>query len=354
MTDTLLVTSTAAGSGKTAVAIALAELAADRGLRVGYMKPKGTRLRSREGRLRDEDPGLAREVLDLADDLEDMSPITYSETFLREALRGRERPPALRETLRTAHETIATDRDVVILEGARSVATGGVVDLADPAMLDLLDARAVVIDRYEGPERLDDLLWSLEPLRDRLEGVVFNHVDADRRDDLEAEVVPYLESRGIGTLGILPRERELAGIRIADLADDLGASVLTDAPTDAYVERFVVGAMGAEAALRHFRRTSDAVVITGGDRPEIHAAALEAPGVRCLLLTGGYRPKDHVIATAERRDVPILTVSMDTLGALEQAESILSEGRTRDAATVGRMRELLSAHADVDALLGGE
>jgi hypothetical protein len=94
-------------------------------------------------------------------------------------------------------------------------------------------------------------------------------------------------------------------------------------------------------------------VITGGDRAEIHSVALEAPGVRCLLLTGGVEPSDAVLGTAETRGIPVLLVRGDTMTTIDRAEGVVRSGRTRDARTVERMRELLADHADVDALLGG-
>ncbi len=152
-------------------------------------------------------------------------------------------------------------------------------------------------------------------------------------------------------LGVLPRVPELAGVTVADLADRLGAERLTDAPTDAYVERFIVGAMGADTSLRYFRRTKDAAVITGGDRPEIQTVALEAPGIKCLVLTGGVRPSSAILGKADERGVPILLVQPNTLSTIDRAEALVSVGRTPDAASVDRMRALLGEHADVEALL---
>ena len=63
--NTLLITATEESTGKTAIALALATIANDRGQSVGYMKPKGTRLQSNVGKTLDEDPMLARELLGL-------------------------------------------------------------------------------------------------------------------------------------------------------------------------------------------------------------------------------------------------------------------------------------------------
>ena len=92
----LLVTATQESSGKTAIALALATLARDRGRSVGYMKPKGTRLESVVGKTLDTDPMLAADLLDLDDDVADLEPIVYSPTFVEGVMRGREDPEALR------------------------------------------------------------------------------------------------------------------------------------------------------------------------------------------------------------------------------------------------------------------
>ncbi|MFB6171812.1 MAG: phosphotransacetylase family protein [Haloarculaceae archaeon] len=347
-----LVTATAESTGKTAVALGLARLAAERGRAVGYMKPKGTRLQSNVGKTLDEDPLLARDLLDLTADAGDLEPVVYSPTFVAEALRGREDPVAVRERVREAYDSLATGRDWMVLEGGGLVA-GGVVDLTDADVADLLDARSVLVAGYADVRDVDPVLAAVDDLGDSLAGVLFNRVPEGAREELNAVVAPFLEGRDVPVLGALPRVPDLAGVSVAELARELGARVLTtEAPTDVLLERFTVGAMSGEVALRHFRRVSDAAVITGGDRPEIQTAALDAPGVRCLLLTGGREPPGTVLGRAEEAGVPVLLVQSDTITTVERAEDVVSSGRTRDAETVARMRSLLTDHADVDALLG--
>ncbi|WP_226481828.1 phosphotransacetylase family protein [Natrinema amylolyticum] len=351
-TDALLVSSLEESTGKTAITLALARLAAAEGDSVGYMKPKGTRLQSNVGKTVDEDPLLARELLDLEAEMHDLEPIVYSPTFVEQAIRGREDPAELRERVAEAFDTLAADRDRLFVEGGGRYDVGGIVELADADIAALLDARVLLIAPYEIPADVDDVIAAAETFGDRLAGVVFNDVPDAAYDQLETDVVPFLEGRGIPVHGILPSERELSGVTVAELADELGASTLVDEGRDNYVERFSVGAMGPDSALRHFRRTKDAAVITGGDRAEIHTAALEAPGVRCLILTGGHRPSGAILGQASEKGVPILSVQTDTLTTVERAEDIVRSGRTRDEETVDRMERLLSDHAAVDSILG--
>ncbi|SEV94556.1 phosphotransacetylase family protein [Natrinema salifodinae] len=352
--DTLLVASLAESTGKTAITLALARLAEAEGETVGYMKPKGTRLQSNVGKTLDEDPMLARELLDLDAEMHDLEPVVYSPTFIDQAIRGREDPAELRERIQEAFGTLAADRDRMFVEGGGRYDVGGIVDLTDADVAALLDARVLLVAPYEIPGDVDDVLAAAETFGDRLAGVVFNDVPDAAYDALETDVVPFLEGRGIPVYGVLPSERELSGVTVADLADELGASMLVEEGQDVYVERFAVGAMGPDSALRHFRRTKDAAVITGGDRAEIHTAALEAPGVRCLILTGGHRPSGAIVGQASEKGVPILAVQTDTLTTVERAEDVVRSGRTRDAETVDRMEALLTDHAAVDAILGDD
>jgi len=351
---TVLVTATGESTGKTAIGIALGRHAQDRGWSVGYMKPKGTRLQSRVGKTLDRDPMLARELLDTGDEMHEMEPIVYSPTFVRSAMEGRERPDELRDRVREGFDTVAEGRDLMIVEGGGRLTTGGVVDLTDADVAELLDADVVLVAEYATPTDVDETLAAARRIGDRLAGVLFNRVPDAVYDEVESLVAPFLEERGVPVLGVLPREAELAGVTVGDLATELGAELLTDTPTDGVVERFLVGAMSGEEALRFFRRTKDAAVITGGDRADIHTAALEAPGIKCLVLTGGRRPPATVLGTAAEKGVPILLCSADTLSTLERAEGVVHGGRTRDERTVEVMGDLLGNHADVDALLGTE
>jgi len=352
MSDALLVTALADGTGKTAITVALGLHARDRGDAVGYMKPKGTRLRSRVGKTLDEDPMLARELLGFEAEMHEMEPVVYSPTFVEQAVRGQADLEDLRTQVREHFQTLSSGRDRTFLEGGGTLTTGGIVDLTDADVADLVDADVLVVAGYDEPGDLDDVLAAVDTLgRDRLRGVVFNAVDDSAYDGLEEDAVPFLEGRNVPVLGAIPRVQELAGVTVGDLAEELGAELLTTVPTEDFVERFSVGAMGADAALRHFRRTRDAAVITGGDRSDIHTAALEAPGVNCLILTGGQRPSSAVVGAAEEKGVPIVLVQTDTLTTIDRAEAIVSGGRTRDRAAVERMQDLLGDHADVDAIL---
>jgi BioD-like phosphotransacetylase family protein len=349
---TVLVTSLEESTGKTAVALALGAAAQARDERVGYMKPKGTRLQSAVGKTLDEDPMLAREVLGLDSAMHEMEPIVYSPTFVQEAIRGREDPDALCEQVEENFDALSADVDRMIVEGGGSLTTGGIVGLTDADLAELLDATVVLVAGFEDASDLDDVLAAADVLGDRLGGVLFNDVPDAAFDSLATDAVPFLEGRGIRVYGTLPRDEELAGVTVAELADEMGAEVLTsDVPTDGRIRRFVVGAMSAGEALGQLRRVREAALITGGDRTDIQTAALEASGIECLLLTGGFHPPDTVLGRAASAEVPVLLVRTDTATTLDRTDSVMNTGKTRDGRTVDRMSRLLEDYAVIDAIL---
>jgi len=315
---------------------------------VGYMKPKGTRLQSAVGKTRDEDPMLARELLGLDAEMHEMEPVVYSPTFISEAVRGREDTGDLRDRIVENFQQLSEDTDLMVVEGSDSLETGGIVDLTDADIAEALDARVMLVSGYAQPGDTDEVLAAARSLGDRLGGVLFNGVTETAMDELVDDIIPFLESRDVPVYGALPRVQDLSGITVDDLARSLGADVLTsNADTDAHVERFTVGAMGGNSAPEQFRRTRDAVMISGGDRAEIQTAALEASGIKALLLTGGLRPSSAVLGRAEKEDIPILLVQSDTRTTIDRVEDVLHSGRTRDETTVTRMMELLDDGVDV-------
>jgi manganese-dependent inorganic pyrophosphatase len=56
------------------------------------------------------------------------------------------------------------------------------------------------------------------------------------------------------------------------------------------------------------------VVLVTGDRPEVHALAMEL-GVRCLVVTGGFTPWESLLAQAKAKGVSVIRAPQDTASA---------------------------------------
>jgi BioD-like phosphotransacetylase family protein len=305
----ILVASIADGTGKTAVTLALARLEQERGRRVGYMKPKGTRLQSSTGKTLDRDPLLARELLELDGEIHQLEPVVYSPTFVEGAIRGQEEPAELGRVVEDRFGELAADVDLMFVEGGGDWTTGGIVDLTDVDVADRLDASVLLVATYGTGADLDRVLAAADAFGDRLAGVLFNDVSDPAFDELERDAVPFLERRGVPVVGVLPHDRGLAGASADDLAGELGADVVVEGDSDAHIERFLIGAMSGDAALRYVRRRKTLPLVSvatarRSPRPRSEPPAStqpSSPAVTARRLPCSERPKRGVSRHASPR-----------------------------------------------------
>jgi hypothetical protein len=298
----------------------------------------------------DEDAAFFRQHFALPDPLEDMVPLQLGDQAVEQILRGQpEADPA--DRLRSAFARIAQGRDVVLLEGGANLREGALVGLPPAKVANLLDAREIAIVKYgDRLQVLDDALTARERLGASLVGVVLNSVPRPHMPFVQDLVQPALEKRGIQVLAILPQERLLQSLSVAELVELLEGEVICGKDRlDGLVEHLMVGAMGVESALAYFRRKPNKAVITGGDRSDIQLAALET-STRCVVLTGNLRPSPIIVGRAEEVGIPMIVVRQDTLTAVETVEHAFGRTRFHQDQKIERFEEMLADRFDFDAL----
>jgi BioD-like phosphotransacetylase family protein len=346
----LYVTSIESYSGKTAACLGLGKRFLDDGYRVGYLKPLSFQPYRGAGKLSDEDATFVKEVLKLAEQPWELSPVVVTSEFLRKHLRG-EDGGDLMEKVRSAYEAASQDRDIMLLEGGGSLREGYVVGLPTPEVARTFSSDILVIVKYSSEVRiLDDVLTAEVRLGELLSGVIINRVPADAEDFVSDFAIPYLEERGIHVFGILPEVPRLAALTVGELIDTLKAKVLTEkVDRDALVENLTVGAMTQDAALHRFRKQVNKAVITGGDRTDIQLAALET-STTCLVLTGNLQPSPLVVKQADSFGVSALLVPTNTMETVEAIERVFGKTRLGQSAKLSQFQELLSKHVDMGRL----
>lgn len=335
-------------AGKTFLAVGLCSALAAQGKSVSYCKPVGKANIYRQGRPFDRDGEVLSQALGM-DAPEELV-----------GLVGGERPRSWAPPS-GAWERIQSlaqgDADVLILEGREWLGRGMFSGLWDVALAARLGASLLLVSRYRGEGTVDKVLTAARLVRDeaRLMGVILNEVSVDTElEEVQGYVAPYLEEKGIPVLGVIPFERRLRAVRVNHLVEVLGGELVVTGNLEAEVERFLVGAMRGESALRHMRRIpGQLAVITGGDRTDIQTAALEVPRVRALILTGGLRPERAVLTEAAERSVTVVLAAQDTMTVAEGAERLvgraplgsgqltLVDGLIADGVEMERLLELL-------------
>jgi BioD-like phosphotransacetylase family protein len=341
---TLYVASTETFVGKSATCVGLLDRARRDGFTAGYMKPVSVSVARTEGAMFDEDAAFIREHFGMSEPLETLAPVLVTQRTVDQVVDGQAGDFA--ERLMRAYQAVARDKDLVVLEGANHWAEGSLLDLAVDQVSDMLQAPILLVTRYRAPVTPDSILAVKRYLGERLLGVLINGIDQAQLEGVRSRIAPFLEHRGIAVFGTLVEDSQLAGVTIADLHEHLGGELIGDpAWTERLVEHLLIGAMGADAALSHFRRRMNKAVITGGDRVDLQLAALET-STSALVLTGNIRPSPIVVDRAEERQVPIILTADDTLTSVERAEGIFGHVRFKQAAKIERFVGLLEQSFD--------
>ena len=341
---TLYVASTETFVGKSAACIALLDRAQRDGFTASYMKPVSVSAMHTEDTVLDEDAAFIRKHFGLPDPLDRIAPVLVTQGVVEQIMRGQ--GPDLSKRLREAYVAISRDKDFVVLEGANHWAEGSLVDLSADQVSDMLQAPVLLITRYRPTLALDAILAVQRYLGDRLLGVLINQIQEPQLDFVQNRVAPFLEKQGIPVFATLVQDPQLSGVSVADLLEHLGGQLIGRQNwLNKLVEHLLIGAMGAETALSHFRRRTNKAVFTGGDRSDLQLAALET-STSVLVLTGNIRPTPAVIDRAEEREVPIILVADDTLTTVERAERIFGHIRFKQVAKIERFTALLDQRFD--------
>jgi BioD-like phosphotransacetylase family protein len=197
---------------------------------------------------------------------------------------------------------------------------------------------------------LDPVLFYRGVLGESMLGTVINSVPLRLRESAEEVAKPYLQQEGILVYGILPEERFLMSVSVKEVADALGAEIVTRADKGSeLVENLMVGAMTGDIALSYFRQKPNKAVITGGDRTDIQLAALQT-STKCLILSGNLQPQDMIKAVADEMGVSIMVSKYDTLTTIEIVEGFFGKSRFQQEKKTERFQELLADHFDFTSL----
>ncbi len=336
---TLLIGSTVGNSGKTMITIGLAPVLQEHGYKVGFIKPVGKQPVTIGGAVVDADAQFLKDVLQLAEPMDQICPVVVTQDLFIRALRGE--PGDIAGRIQKAFDAVSAGKDVVLMGGAGTLADGGFLGVPTLQLVRQYKAPLLLVDPYQTETCIDCILMAKELLGDQLFGVVLNRIPPQAMPEVEQVVVPFLSNKGIEVMGVIPLDRLLDAITVRQLVDVLQGKVICGQEgLDEFVERFSVGAMDTDAALGYFQRLPNKAVITGGNRADIQLAALET-STRCLVLTGDQTPNQIIVARARDAGIPIVVVSYDTLTTVEKLEAVLGRIRIRETQKVRRAQDLL-------------
>ena len=338
--NVLYVISDQEGAGKTALCATLAHKLMRMGRRVAVFKPL-----ARAGSRAKDDPdaaAYAKLLPDLGlsgDRTRDGWPLDLPKSGLtRKLLKGME------ATL----GRLSDDRDVALGEGSCALSPEAWGQVAEA-----LDAKALVVARYRHDLTASDLAPWRDGLGQRLLGFVINGLTRYQRTNARAKLLPSMEAEGLASFGVIPEDRRLLGVSVAQLAQHLeGRFLVCEEKADALVEHLMVGGLSMDPGDLYFGLRRDKAAIIRGDRPDLQMATLSTP-TACMVLTGGIEPIEYVRYEAEQEEVPIVVVEANTLDTMKALDTLIEQARFDHPLKLSRFSELVDEHLDLPALLRG-
>ncbi len=301
----LLIASCSERTGKTTFTMALLRKLRSKGIQAGYFKPISS---SKD----DRDAEVAKEFLDLPEDLSVLNPVTITEWDYDMKEDGIEQAM---NRIKKSYDELKRVYDLLVIEGCRTINYLSFLKLSSREMAGMLDAKILLLVSGRTDAQLDDVLLGASYFNDAevpLIGTIFSLVPPEILEREKAIAGRLTKTTDIKVLGLIPDKGVLAAPTVDEIVQMLNAKYLCcEEYKDRIVEDFQVGAMELESALKFFRRSVNKAVILGGDRPALALAAMETD-TSVVILTGGIYPPSTVLARAQERKIPVVMVQWDT------------------------------------------
>ena len=345
--------------GKTTTSLGLLAAIRDRGLRLGFLKPVGQRYLVVGGTRADEDAVLMSDVFGLPDALDDMSPVTLPRRFTTDYVMGRVTDD-LPAQVTAAFGRVAAGKDVVVIEGTGHAGVGAVIGLSNAAAAATLHAPVIIVSEGGIGRPIDEIVLNTALFRAHgveVIGAVVNKVDVDSHPQLPELLARGLAQHGVELLGCIPYSELLANPSLELVVTHLDGEIIAGEPMPGSTIGWVaIGAMQAGHAVELLRDRT--LLITPGDREDLVRAAIDAnrqaavPKVAGLVLTGGFRPSDDVVAELRRAGMFAYVVAADTYRTAQSVDEILVKTHPGDIEKIETIIRLVGGAIDVDGLLG--
>jgi phosphate acetyltransferase len=369
MANSIFVTATQRGSGKSTIALGLVNVLERTLGRVSYFKPIGQK---NENGI-DPDVQLMKDALGLDCSLEDMAPVTMDQ--VAEAL-ARGKYDGILDKILEAYQRIKETSDFVVCEGTDYFGAMASFEFNINADLSknlgapiLLVANAFDCNGNGNGHGISDsetMLKNIRMVKESFDekvcdffGVVINRAHPKNLQEIQTTAQQELAQSKIRLLGVIPRADMLEKVRLEEVAADMVATVVAGHDRlNAVVQDVIVAAMSLENVLQ--RVTRGALVLVPGDREDVllgMAAAYTSPSLpnpAGVVMTGGLEPRENVrklILDITGGHMPILKVGTDTYDTAIQINQIKPRLHAHQRMRTEVVKGLVERHIDVEPLI---
>ncbi|MCQ4346166.1 phosphate acetyltransferase [Pseudomonas stutzeri] len=349
---TLFLAPTGFGGGLNSVSLGLIRALEQAGLKVGFFKPIAQPFPIDQGQERS--CLLVERTLNLA------SPEPLPLEQVERQLADGELDLLLEEVV-SRFQQASAGKDVVIVEGMVPTRGSDYAARINAQLAKSLDAEVILV-AAQGSDSLKQLAERIEiqaqmfgGARDaKVLGTILNKVDSDEGVPAFVEALkqqlPLLGSETFQLLGAVPFAAELNALRTSDVAEALGARVLSAGEaTQRRVEKIILAARTVPN-MAHLLQPG-VLVVTPGDRDDIILAACLASlnGVKLagLLLTGDFGPDQRILELCKAAldgGLPLLGVATGSFDTASNLSGLNKETPADDIERATRVTEHVARH----------
>jgi uncharacterized protein len=213
--------------------------------------------------------------------------------------------------IKQVYSKISPGKDAVLIEGLPLNASGDLIEDLDAGVLLIHDFSAA----------FSTAMPEYRKLGKRLLGVIINKVPHSKLDIVRNQVLNELTpAAGVQLLGIIPEDRLLSSMTVAELATLLQGKILNNAEKSGeLIENYMLGALATDSGEEYFNRKNNKAVILKSERPDMQLAALQTT-MRCLVIAGHGSPMPVVVQQAKARKVPLISTAGDVMTVITTLE----------------------------------
>ena len=333
----LYVASDREGAGKTTLCATLAWRMARRGKKPAVFKPL---VAAGPDPISDQDATIYTKLLPALGLPEDETSLGWPVKLPADGLTA-----DVLDRIKAASDRFSDGADAVLVEGSCALSVEESARIAAA-----LDADVLVVVRYQRDLSAAQLRQWRDLLNGRLVGFLINGRTRHLGTEAASGLLPAMESDGLVSLGIVPEDRRLLGVTLAQLAEHLdGRFVVNPSDDGTLVEHLMVGGRSTDPGHLYFGLRENKAVIVRGDRPDVQMPALTTP-TACMVLTAGVDPIEYVKYEAEQEEVPIMVVPGETLDTMDALNTLIDRARFDHPLKLSRYSDMLDQHADMPAL----
>ena len=360
MAKKIFIAATMQNDGKTTVSLGLIAALKKRFNRIGFIKPIGQRYLVEQGYKVDEDSVLIEEVFGIKCNIKDMSPIAIERGFTERFIEKGAAENYAGQII-AAYEHIATENDLVIIEGTGHAGVGSVLNLSNAAVAKLLGADVLLISSGGVGKPIDEIMLN-KALFDKegvnIAGVVVNKVLPEKYERIAKLVRKGLEQKGLNVFGVLPYQKILDIPTMREILEELKIHTLHEGDgLDMPVENVLIGAMNVRDALQFVINNS--LMIIPGDRDDMIEAVCKVHSGRIkkdcrisgVIISGGLMPSRGSFSVLKKSRIPVLITKEDTYKIASRINSMVVKLKPQDSEKIKIIVDMVEKSLDIDKVL---